>query len=233
MGKERDMKQERTNVVNNIVILNLIQDLPRFPFLLINSLRGRYPAARLIKFRMTALYNKGAFTLIELLVVVLIIGILAAIAVPQYQKAVERTKATEAITMLKSVYQAAKAYELENGDWPTTFADLSVSVPWTGTTKWFEGGVTDVLSDKNWSLQINNYSTQEKGVNIGQISGKYTGGGFVIWNKYSYSSKMLLHTILCAEVTAKITTPGAYCKKIMRSGEELMVGGVTLRYYKM
>ncbi|WP_424244011.1 type IV pilus assembly protein PilE [Elusimicrobium posterum] len=47
--------------------------------------------------------NKKAFTLIELLVVVLIIGILAAIALPQYTKAVEKSRLAEALTLGRSV----------------------------------------------------------------------------------------------------------------------------------
>lgn len=54
------------------------------------------------------------FTLIELLVVVLIIGILASVALPQYQKAVLKSRASEAWVNLKSLNTAAAAYCLEN-----------------------------------------------------------------------------------------------------------------------
>ncbi len=53
-----------------------------------------------------------AFTLIELLVVVLIIGILAALALPKYQIAVERARATEAFLLLKSLKSARDVYQI-------------------------------------------------------------------------------------------------------------------------
>ena len=59
--------------------------------------------------------SKAAFTLIELLVVVLIIGILAAIAMPQYKMAVEKSRAVEAITIVSSLQKAIELYVLKNG----------------------------------------------------------------------------------------------------------------------
>ena len=72
------------------------------------------------------LYNvKRGFTLIELLVVVLIIGILAAVAVPQYQKAVEKARATEAITLMESIRKGIDAWRLSNGTQNTSLVGCS------------------------------------------------------------------------------------------------------------
>ncbi|MFA6093521.1 MAG: prepilin-type N-terminal cleavage/methylation domain-containing protein [Elusimicrobiota bacterium] len=59
--------------------------------------------------------NQQGFTLIELLVVVLIIGILASIAIPQYFKVVERARVSEAQAFISQVKQAQERYLTRNG----------------------------------------------------------------------------------------------------------------------
>ena len=73
-------------------------------------------------------YPHGGFTLIELLVVVSIIGILAAIALPQYKMAVSKAKAMEAIINLKTISQAQKRYLLLQGTYTTNLNDLDIVV---------------------------------------------------------------------------------------------------------
>ena len=70
-----------------------------------------------------------AFTLIELLVVVLIIGILAAIAVPKYQEAVDRSQLSEAILMARNIKNQQELFYLQNGRYAQDCVELNADFP--------------------------------------------------------------------------------------------------------
>jgi len=106
---------------------------------------------------MTSLLTKkrGGFTLVELAVVVVIIGVLAAFAVPRFRSSVERSKAAEAFNYLSAVQAAQERYHARQSTYAEDIADLDIKL---SSPKYFTvgtpvAGSTGDIED-SWSLTL-------------------------------------------------------------------------------
>ena len=107
--------------------------------------------------------NRG-FTLIELLVVVLIIGILSAIALPQYTKAVERSRMAEAVQVLGDLGTAQSVFYMQQGRFASGLAELNLL-----------GDITlpDPTRQGGWRLLVNSDGSQTMARDGGMYDGSY------------------------------------------------------------
>ena len=96
-------------------------------------------------------HNNHAFTLIELLVVVLIIGILAAVALPQYQLTVAKSKVATMLSLGASFRAAQEAYYLTNGTYTTNAESLDIGM--AGNCQ-IAGQNSNILDEEHTGISI-------------------------------------------------------------------------------
>lgn len=159
--------------------------------------------------------NQRGFTLIELLVVVLIIGILTAVALPQYTTAVEKSRVTEALALMSAISTSAERYRLQKDNWPdaNSFNKLDIEVPQiSGTTSY--GG-------KNFTMTM------------GAPNNNASGTVFVVVatrNLNNANSRYVLKTILTENANGTVTTRRACTSDSSISTTDTAPGASTEAY---
>jgi prepilin-type N-terminal cleavage/methylation domain-containing protein len=101
---------------------------------------------------MKKLIKRSGFTLVELAVVIVIIGVLAAFAVPKFRAAVERSKAAESVNYLSSVQAGQERYHARQGTYATDVNQLDITFT---TPKYFTASaITFTNIENDWALKL-------------------------------------------------------------------------------
>jgi prepilin-type N-terminal cleavage/methylation domain-containing protein len=99
--------------------------------------------------------RKG-FTLLEVLIVVIIIGILAAIALPQYTTTIEKSRSGEAATNIGALRTSIDRFWYQNGSFPASIDDLDIDSPNLITNRLFDY----TIADGGTSAETRNYTVK-------------------------------------------------------------------------
>lgn len=174
--------------------------------------------------------NKQAFTLIELLVVVLIIGILAAVALPQYQVAVAKSRLSQAFVLAKSIKEAEEAYYLANGEYTTDLDTLGVGVG-SYTTLTNETNFLKIKLQNNTQINLatKGYGSAEDRVEIYLPNRPLEGVTYFFDNSVRVHESRILKGYYC---TANSAVYNQACKAL--GGVYVYtVGGTTSKVYRL
>lgn len=144
--------------------------------------------------------NSG-FTLMELLIVVVIVGVLSSLAWPNYERSIEKARATEAMNIIKSANDGVYAYAAERNACPPNFNKLLVNIPGAKN-----GDATEV-EGRYFIYKLNAArNALVPGTACGGVVAERIGGGYTIWNPYKViDADSRRRTLAC---TATVGTKG-------------------------
>ena len=144
--------------------------------------------------------QEGGFTLIELLVVIIIIGILAAIALPSFLNQANKARQAEAVTYVGSINRGQQSYFTENNDFSENISELGLGIQ-TQTENYRYGNGNDAEADENLTVST---------AGAGNVA---AGGAFaedsVSVAIFAYPQQIALRSFAGVTYLAEVTAAGA------------------------